>query len=118
MTWMAVALAIGTQQAIYEDRAQEVTVNFTQISAEDVQFSAHLPAGWSFMVRIDGNQDSRWGVGIGPPTSSKPTADRNFGQDARSGIYCPQYIFTASAEDPKKTYALSECGQLPSRGHG
>ena len=43
--WMAAALAIGTQQAIYEDRAQEVTVNFTQMSAADVQFSAHLPAG-------------------------------------------------------------------------
>ncbi len=117
MMWMAVALAIGTQQAVYEDRAQEVTVNFTQMSTADVQFSAHLPAGWSFMVRIDGDQDGRWGVGIGPPKSSKPTADRNFGQDARGGIYCPQYILTASSEDPKQIYASSECGQLPSKGH-
>lgn len=115
--WMAAALAIGTQQAIYEDRAQEVTVNFTQMSAADVQFSAHLPAGWSFKVQLDGDQDGRWGVGSGPPTSFKPTADRNFGQDARGGIYCPQYILTASVEDPSLTYASSECGRLPSKGH-
>ncbi|MCY7281670.1 MAG: hypothetical protein LH610_12405 [Sphingomonas bacterium] len=115
--WTAVALAMGAQQVIYEDRAQDVTVNFTQTSPADVQFSAHLPAGWSYRVQLDGDQDGRWGVGSGSPTSMKPTADRRFGQDARGGIYCPQYIFTASAEDPTLTYSSSECGRLLSKGH-
>jgi hypothetical protein len=117
MIWMIAALAASSGQAIYEDRAQDVIVRFAQSPEGEAQFSAYLPAGWTFKVQVDGNQDGNWGVGSGPPRSMAATADRTYGQDNRGGIYCSQYIYTAQPNDPTETYASSECGELLSKGH-
>lgn len=114
--WMAIALAFGAQQPVYEDRAQTVVVNYTQLSASDVIFSSHMPVGWSFNVQLDGNQDGRWGVGNGHPKSDAPTADRSFGLHADGKTYCFQHILTALPEDPGLVFASSRCGRHPSLG--
>jgi hypothetical protein len=117
MLLMIAALGVGSAQTVYEDRSNDVIVQFVQSADGGAQFSSYLPAGWSFKIQVDGNQDGRWGAGSGPPRSIAPTADRSYGQDSRGGIYCPQYIYSAQPDDPAETYASSECGQLPSKGH-
>lgn len=116
MMWIAVALVISTQQPVYEDRAQAVVVNFTQVSASEVQFTSQMPAGWSFNVQLDGNQDGRWGDGNGEPKSDAPTADRSFGLHADGKTYCFQHILTALPEDPSRIFASSRCNRYRSEG--
>ena len=116
MNWTMVLLAIGIPQLIYEDRAQDVAVSFTQISPAEVHFSSNLPEGWSFVVRLDGDQNGRWGDGRGIPKSDNPTADRSFGLDGDGKSYCFQHILTASVENPEEVEASTECGRHPSKG--
>lgn len=117
MMLLIVGLAAGLGQVIYQDRAQDAVVHLIQTPDGETQLSSHLPAGWSFKVQVDGNQDGVWGVGSGPPRSMAPTPDRTFGQDARGGIYCSQYLYTSQPGNPNETFASSECGELPSKGH-
>ena len=114
--WMTIALAVGVQQPLYEDRAQAVVVNYTQLSSTNVSFSSHMPRGWSFQVQLDGDQNGRWGVGSGLPKSDAPTADRTFGLHADGKTYCFQHILTAMPEDPNLVLASTQCGRHPSRG--
>ncbi len=112
---MLIALWTVASQAIYSD-PRGVTVEFAQLSADEISFSAKLPAGWSFVVRIDGDQNGKWGTGTGNPTSMQLTPDLAFGQDSRGGLFCSQSIFTASPIDPDQPFATSDCGVLPSKG--
>lgn len=114
--WITIALAFGVPQSVYEDRAQAVVVNYTQLSAANISFSSHMPTGWSFQIQLDGDQIGRWGVGHGPPKTDAPTADRTFGLDANGKDYCFQHILTAMAEDPNRVFASSQCGHHPSSG--
>ena len=109
-------LAMVSSQPVYSDPERGVTIDFDQPGPGEVTFSARLPAGWSFVVRVDGDQNGKWGVGAGNPTSMKPTSDVTFGQDGRSGVFCSQSIYTARPEDPDQPYASSDCGEFPSKG--
>ncbi|MDB5693114.1 MAG: hypothetical protein JWO81_2177 [Alphaproteobacteria bacterium] len=101
---------------IVADASREVAIRY-DFTPTGVEFSGHLPAGWSFSVEIDGDQDGRWGMG---PETGAPhvqiTPDRSFGQDSRNGVFCSQYIFSSYPQDPSDVYASSECGGLPSKG--
>lgn len=102
---------------IYVDAGSGVRVRYAFTPA-GVEFSAHLPAGWTFGVNVDGDQNGVWGSG--PEREgvhfADPTPDRAFGQDSRNGVFCSQYVLTAFATNPQNTYSTSECGRLPSSG--
>lgn len=105
-------------QTIFEDKMRNVSVEYAPTRDGHVEFSSYLPAGWSFKIDIDGDQNGAWGVGSGAPSEPmKPTPDHAFGQDERNGIFCSQYILTSVPHQPDEVYATSECGALPSRGH-
>jgi hypothetical protein len=107
----------GPGQAIYKDASRNIEIRFVAAGSE-AAFSAWLPAGWAFAINIDGDQDGRWGDGPErPDIVPHATGDRSFGQDARNGIFCPQYILSAEPQDPTEIYSKTECGGLPSKGH-
>jgi hypothetical protein len=104
-------------QAIYKDAGRNIEIRYVAGGSE-AAFSAWLPAGWTFGINIDGDQDGRWGEGPErPDIAIHATGDRAFGQDARNGIFCPQYILSAEPQDPTEVYSKTECGGLPSKGH-
>jgi hypothetical protein len=101
---------------LFEDRQREIEVRYA-LTPGNVEFSAHLPAGWTFTVEIDGDQNGTWGNG--PDTgalTSHASGDRAFGQDSRNGVFCAQYILTTTPGNPAEVYATSECNGYPSHG--
>jgi hypothetical protein len=101
---------------IFNDAARQASVRY-DFTPADVIFSANLPAGWSFSVDIDGDQNGQWGAG--PESNAidvRPTPDRAFGQDSRNGVFCSQYILSSDPQEPDDVYSSSECGMLPSKG--
>ncbi len=80
-----------------------------------IQFSSELPAGWSFTVAVDGDQNGVWGVGSSQETSDR-SPDFKIGQDSENGIFCGQYILTASATDPTQVFSSTDCDGFPSGG--
>jgi hypothetical protein len=104
-------------QQIYFDPSHNISVEFFELPNGISIFTSRMPAGWTFGVSIDGNQDGVWGSGTGTPSESVATpTDRKFGQDSRNGVFCSQYVFTSVQGDPSQIYASSECGDLPSTG--
>ncbi|MDB5699660.1 MAG: hypothetical protein JWN69_2464 [Alphaproteobacteria bacterium] len=107
------AAAVGARTIFHDaERNIEVTYDF---AAKEVQFSARLPAGWSFLVNIDGDQNGSWGDGAGKPSSVHPTPDRAFGRD-QNGTFCAQYILSSSPESPSGIGYSSNCDAYPSMG--
>ena len=101
---------------IYKDLEHDIRVRY-DFTPAGVEFSAHLPASWTFSVAVDGDQDGRWGDGPeAGRTGTHPTPDRKFAQDSRNGVFCSQYVLTSVPQDPSEIYATSECGGYPSRG--
>ncbi|HEU0100649.1 MAG TPA: hypothetical protein VFQ67_17960 [Allosphingosinicella sp.] len=112
----AAAPAGGSGAALFEDATRGVSVRY-EVAGGRVDFSAELPAGWTFSVLIDGDQDGKWGNGAGIGAAETPTSeDRTFGQDARGGVFCAQYILASRPEDPSQVLASSDCDAYPSRG--
>lgn len=112
----AAAQAIDAAPAIYEDGQREIAVRFAFVSGA-VEFSAYLPAGWSFSVQVDGDQNDAWGNGPeGTRLSGDTSGDRAFGQDSRNGVLCAQYILTSVPGRPEDIYASTECNGYPSQG--
>jgi hypothetical protein len=108
--------AAAPDHVMFDDAARDVRIRY-DFTPAGVEFSAHLPAGWSFGVAVDGDQDGRWGDGPeNDRVRTHRTADRNFGQDSRNGIFCSQYILTFMQQDPSQISSSSECGGYPSHG--
>jgi len=98
------------------DKARDVEVRY-RFEVGAVQFSAELPAGWSFTIVVDGNQDGKWGVGPGnsdPPPATSP--DHDYGQDSRGSVFCSAYVWSSQVNHPALVYASSDCDGFPSRG--
>jgi hypothetical protein len=102
-------------RTIFRDagRKIEVTYDFT---AEGIEFSARLLAGWSFEVNIDGDQNGVWGAGplAGIPSATE-SPDRSFGRDV-NGSFCAQYIQSSFPQDPGQIRVKSDCDGYPSKG--
>jgi len=113
----AAAQRIDAAPAIYEDGQREIAVRFAFVSGA-VEFSADLPAGWTFSVQIDGDQNGIWGNGpeVAGRMSGDTSGDRAFGQDSRNGVFCAQYILTTRPGRPEDIYASTECNGYPSHG--
>jgi hypothetical protein len=104
-------------QLVYADIAHDVAVRFYEWPDGVSVFSSVLPAGWTFQINVDGNQDGVWGSAVGMPIPSlRTSADHTFGQDSRNGVFCSQYILSTTQDEPSEIYASSECGELPSKG--
>lgn len=73
-----------------------------------IQFSSNLPAGWSFTVAVDGDQNGAWGIGSDQPSLYK-SPDFKIGQDTHNGIFCVQYVFTALKSDLNQIFGSSDC---------
>ena len=119
--WLALSLAAAPVHApshtLFKDDQQGYEVKYA-FTPSAVEFSSNLPAGWSFMVKVDGNQDGAWGDGPkGLKFTRRTTVDRAFGQDSRNGIFCSQYIYSSFEDDPSRVFASSECGVMPSKGY-
>lgn len=110
------AVAIqGTE--IYSDKQREISVTLAETPLNTVVITSRLPAGWTFGIDVDGDQNEVWGAGPEKPGISRDrTTDRSFGQDSRNGVFCSQYVFSTFAKDPSEIYAKSECGAMESRG--
>jgi hypothetical protein len=101
---------------LFEDRERGIEVRYA-LTPANVEFSADLPAGWTFAVQIDGDRNGIWGNGPGRGTPTSFTSgDLVFGQDSRNGVFCAQYVLTAAPENPAEIYATSECNGYPSHG--
>jgi hypothetical protein len=108
--------APATDHLLFEDAGRDVRIRY-DFTPAGVEFSAHLPAGWTFSVAIDGDQDGRCGEGQqGDRFRVHSTVDRKFAQDSRNGVFCSAYVLSASTQDPGRIYASTECGGLPSGG--
>ena len=112
----ATAQAIDAAPALFEDSQREIAVRFAFVPGA-VEFSAYLPAGWTFSIEIDGDQNGAWGNG---PESAHPTSatsgDRRFTQGSETGSFCAQYILTTRPARPDEVYASTECGGYRSAG--
>lgn len=101
---------------LFEDRQREVEVRYA-FTPGNVEFSANLPAGWTFSVQIDGDQNGAWGNGPeGTRLSGDTSGDWAFAQDSRNGVLCAQYILTTVPGRPEDIYASTECNGYPSQG--
>lgn len=104
-------------QRVYADPQHNIVVEFVQSPEGITVFTGRMPAGWTFDISVDGNQDGAWGVGKGIPSRSITISpDRKFGQASRTGVFCSQYVFTSVEGDPTQIYSSSGCGELPSDG--
>lgn len=103
-------------QRIYEDSNSGITINFSKDAKAGVaEFTSTLPPGWTFLVAIDGNQDGIWGLGSGL-NSARVSSDRQYAQE-QHGIFCPQFVLSAAADNPARIQSATPCGELPSEGH-
>lgn len=109
------ARAAASDPTIYRDAERKIEVTY-DFDGDQVLFSAHLPATWTFTVRVDGDQNGIWGEGPSadiPP--GRPTADHSFGQD-QNGTFCSDYILSAFPQDPGRVRVSTDCDSFPSRG--
>ena len=112
----APAQAAQSAGSLFADRQREAEIRYA-FTPGHVEFSANLPAGWTFSVSIDGDRNGRWGNGPqGGGGTGDTSEDRKFGQDSRNGVFCAQYILTTVPGDPEQDYASSECNGYPSQG--
>ncbi|AQR73721.1 hypothetical protein [Sphingomonas sp. LM7] len=93
-------------QTIVRDGSIEIRYRFGK---DSIQFSSELPAGWSFSVAVDGDQNGVWGYGPRQSSDELQSPDFKIGQDTRGSVFCGQYIFTAMQSDPNKIYSSSDC---------
>jgi hypothetical protein len=114
--WIAAASAPAGDVGgiLFQDAGRDVAVRYDFTSGR-VDFSADLPAGWTFSVRIDGDQNGKWGNGAGAGALAT-SPDRTFGQDSRGRVFCAQYILEALPADPSQVYISSDCDGYPSLG--
>lgn len=118
---LALAAALNAQAApadsnvVLADAERDVSIRY-DFTPSAVRFSSRLPAGWSFSVAVDGDQDGRWGDGpdVGR-TYSHPTHDFAFGRESGGG-FCSQYVLTAAPQNPDRIFASSMCGDFASHG--
>jgi hypothetical protein len=102
-------------RTIYRDAERKIEVKY-DFSGDEVLFSAHLPAGWSFTVDIDGDQNGIWGYGPSPDIpSAESSTDHAFGQD-KNGTFCAQYILSSFPQNPSEVRVNTDCDGFPSRG--
>jgi len=83
-----------------------------------VVFGAQLPAGWTFSIAVDGDQNGIWGHG--PYTGAEqatPTNDIEYSADSANGgdALCAQYVYAANARDPERPYYTSYCNVFASK---
>jgi hypothetical protein len=103
-------------QTLYWDPSRDIQVRY-EFTPAGVEFSADLPAGWSFTVSIDGDRNGAWGNGPGFEAAARgPTADRKFGQDAGDRTLCAQSILSSIPNQPDQVFVSTRCGGYPSRG--
>lgn len=111
--------AAGVQpaaQSIYEDSSSGITINYLPgKESELAEFTSTVPPGWGFLIRVDGDQDGAWGIGTGL-TSARTSSDKQFAQ-TQFGIFGPQHILTAAADNPARTQSATPCGELVTSGH-
>ncbi|HEX4736540.1 MAG TPA: hypothetical protein VH331_03155 [Allosphingosinicella sp.] len=102
-------------RSLFVDPERKVEVTYTFIG-DEVLFSAHLPAEWSFKVNVDGDQNGVWGYGpsLDMP-SADSSADHSFGRD-KNGTFCAQYILSSFPQNPSQTRVTSDCDGFPSKG--
>ena len=104
-------------EEVYSDTQQGISIRFAETPLGTVNFSSRLPAGWSYEIGVDGDQDGKWGMGPGNPDVSVNTSqDRKYGQASKNGAFCSQYVFSSFHNDPTSIYMSSECGELKSNG--
>ncbi len=114
---IAMSLQGASPVIVLEDRPNDIAVTFQGADDDNVEFRANLPVGWTFKITVDGDNNGRWGTGVGTPKAPPPASlDRTFGQDSRLGPFCAQYVYTAAEDDPSEVFVSSNCGRLPSRG--
>jgi hypothetical protein len=111
----ASAQAAQSAGPLFEDRQREIDIRYA-FTPGTVEFSANLPAGWTFNISIDGDQNGRWGNGPAGNATGETSGDRAFGQDSGHGAFCAQYILTTDPGDPEQVYASTECNGYPSHG--
>jgi hypothetical protein len=122
LAWLLLAASapsvpIAGPGVIFRDEAREIEVRYA-FTPTGVEFSSSMPAGWSFTIAIDGDQNGLWGNGPGFEAASRgPTADHKFGQDARNGVFCAQIILASDPSDPSQYFISSECNGFRSHGH-
>src|SRR3954468_879264 len=72
--------AAGTR-TMFRDPERKIEVKYDFVG-DEVRFSTRLPAGWSFSIHIDGDQNGIWGYGPSPDIpSADASADHAFGRD-------------------------------------
>lgn len=110
------AQPIQSGGTVFHDRERETEVRYA-FTPGHVEFSANLPAGWTFSVAIDGDRNGAWGNGPQTGRSTGATSgDRSFGQDSRNGVFCAQYILTTTPGNPEQIHASTDCNGYPSQG--
>lgn len=101
---------------LFQDRQREIEVRYA-FTPGNVEFSAYLPAGWTFSVQIDGDQNGAWGNGPeGTRLSGDSSGDWSFAQDSRNGVFCAAFILTTVPGRPEDIYSTTECNGYPSHG--
>jgi hypothetical protein len=119
LLWLAaaaVSAAAPTAGTVFKDNFLDAEIRYL-VSEGRVNFSADLPAGWSFSISIDGDQNGRWGKGVGDEAGGVETSsDRTFGQDVRGSVFCAQYVFTAVPSNLNEIYMSSDCNGYSSKG--
>jgi hypothetical protein len=108
----------GPGTPVYVDEASDVRVSYVELPTGKVYFSSQLPAGWTFRIEVDGDQNGVWGLGAGKKRdlSVVTSPDYSFGRTSPDGLFCPQYIFTHWEQYPTAAYGYSKCGALKSNG--
>ena len=82
-----------------------------------LQFYSELPAGWSFKVVVDSDQNGVWGSGFDLPTQTlRQSPDFLIGQHSKNGIFCGAYVLTASSSDPAQIFAATDCDGFQTGG--
>ena len=109
-------LPASSDQVVFEQLERGVSVQYKVVDSNTVEFTSSLPDSWGFVVSIDGDQDGRWGEGIGAPkTPRRKTNDREFSH-TKAGKFCPGYVLTSQPDNPHAIFASSVCGAIPSKG--
>jgi hypothetical protein len=117
---LAVMLAVQTvdsaaERIVYFDSTRRITVH-SRPDGDAMLFSASLPSGWTFMIRVDGDQDGQWGVGaLSALPANRITPDHVYAQTPQ-GEFCPQYVYSSAPDDPGRVYGSSGCGAFHSAG--
>lgn len=111
----AAIISSPTEQVIVQEGPARISYRF---DGSDIQFSGKLPAGWSFNVSVDGDQNGIWGLAPGESVRDAiRSPDFTIAQDALNGIFCGQYVFAPSSSNPDEIYESSDCEAFKTSGY-